>query len=43
LAKVCESKKSLYFISTEKFNLDEAGKPIEKYFVEDTLHQNREG
>lgn len=43
LAKVCESEKSVYFIPTEKFYLDEAGKPIEKYFVEDQLHQNREG
>ncbi len=43
LAKVCESEKSLYFIATEKSYLDEAGMPIEKYFVEDKLHQNREG
>lgn len=43
LAKVCETGKSLHFIPTEKFYLDEAGKPIDKYFVEDKLHQNREG
>jgi lysophospholipase L1-like esterase len=43
MEKICESGKSLYFIATEKFYLDEAGKPIERYFVEDKLHQNREG
>ena len=43
LAKVCEAGKSLHFIATEKFYLDEAGNPIEKYFVEDMLHQNRQG
>lgn len=43
LAKACEADKTLYFIPTEKSYLDEAGKPIEKYFVEDKLHQNREG
>ncbi len=43
LAKACEADKALYFIPTEKSYLDEAGKPIEKYFVEDKLHQNREG
>lgn len=43
MEKICESGKSLHFIATEKFYLDEAGKPIEKYFVEDQLHQNREG
>jgi lysophospholipase L1-like esterase len=43
LAKACESQESLYFISTEKHYLDESGKPLEKYFVEDQLHQNREG
>lgn len=43
LAKVCESDKSLHFIPTEKYYLDESGKPIDKYFVEDKLHQNRDG
>ena len=43
LAKVCESGESLHFITTEKHYLDEAGNPIEKYFVQDKLHQNRQG
>ncbi len=43
LAKVCETGKSLHFIATEEFYLDETGKPIAKYFVEDMLHLNREG
>ena len=43
LARVCEAGKSLHFIATEKHYLDEAGMPLAKYFVEDKLHQNREG
>jgi lysophospholipase L1-like esterase len=43
LAKVCAEGKSLHFIATEEAYLDKAGQPIEKYFVEDKLHQNREG
>ncbi len=43
LAKVCEAEKAVHFIPTESHYLDSSGQPIEKYFVEDKLHQNREG
>jgi lysophospholipase L1-like esterase len=43
LAKVCDNEKSVHFIATEKFYLTEDGKPIDKYFGEDKLHQNRDG
>ncbi len=43
LEKICELDDSLYFIATESKYLDDQGQPIPKYFVEDRLHQNREG
>lgn len=43
LEKVCRANPNLHFVATEKRYLDAQGLPIDKYFVEDKLHQNRDG
>jgi lysophospholipase L1-like esterase len=43
LEEVCRHEANLHFIATEKQYLDDQGQPIEKYFIDDKLHQNREG
>ncbi len=43
LEQVCKSREGLHFIATESHYLTEDQTPIEKYFVEDKLHQNRDG
>ncbi len=43
LEQVCQDDRSLHFIATESSYLNEEGKPIDGYFVEDKLHQNRDG
>ncbi len=43
LQKVCDGDPSLHFIATESKYLDSAGNPIPKYFLDDMLHQNRDG
>ena len=40
---VCNRSENTYFIGTESIFLDEAGKPRPELFVEDQLHQNRNG
>jgi lysophospholipase L1-like esterase len=43
LEKVCKAGSNLHFIATESHYLDQHGQPIDRYFVEDKLHQNRDG
>lgn len=43
LDKYCQSQDYLHFIDTADQFLDSSGEPIDKYFVEDQLHLNREG
>ncbi len=40
---VCEKSENTYFIGTESIFLDGAGEPRPELFVEDQLHQNRNG
>ncbi len=40
---VCEKSENTYFIGTESIFLDGAGEPHPELFVEDQLHQNRNG
>jgi lysophospholipase L1-like esterase len=43
LEKVCAADDSLHFIATESKYLDADGNPMPQYFLEDMLHQNRDG
>ena len=38
-----ENRKNIYFISTRDYYLNDNGKPIKEYFVEDQLHLNIKG
>ncbi len=43
VSEYCQSEQRLHFIDTADKYLDEAGKPIDAYFVEDKLHLNQAG
>lgn len=43
LSTLADEKKGVHFIETESHYLNEEGKPMDKYFVEDRLHQTPEG
>ncbi|MFN7877055.1 MAG: GDSL-type esterase/lipase family protein [Pirellula sp.] len=43
LSTLASEMQGIYFLETEKHYLAMDGKPIEKYFVEDRLHQTPEG
>jgi hypothetical protein len=43
LSTLASELQGVYFLETEKHYLTEDGKPIDKYFVEDRLHQTSEG
>lgn len=43
LSTLASEMQGVYFLETEKHYLTMDGKPIEKYFVEDRLHQTPEG
>lgn len=43
LAEYCRGSDHLHYIDTVESYLDQSGKPIADYFVEDRLHQNQAG
>ena len=43
LGSLADEIPGVYFLETEKYYLAEDGRPIEKFFVEDRLHQTPEG
>lgn len=43
IKKQCEALSNVHFIETEKYFLDEDGKPKSSLFIDDRLHLNRDG